>query len=174
MPRTDPRHRGLLGLVVGLLATSCLLVGANAAQAGLVFERPDGSQIRFTGTPRVWCGPWDEEVARPSIHVTLRSPRHGWELSAVRRNLKTGRPIEFPNDFVSTRPRGALLFVFDGAIEASSAEEESFGSIVFSQLSCRLGGSVEFSVDAVLGSELFNGKRVRVFGTYRGHVSKQP
>jgi hypothetical protein len=150
------------------------LATAATAHAGLVFERPDGSQIRFTGTPRVWCGPWDDEVARPSIHIALRSSRHGWELSAVRRNLKRGRPIEFPNNFVSTRPRGALLFVFDAAIEASSAEEESSGSMVFSKLSCRLGATVEFQIDAVLGSEFFNGKRVRVFGTYRGHVSKQP
>lgn len=123
----------------------------------------------------MWCGPWDEEVARPSIHVALRGPRHGWELSAVRRNLKTGRQIEFPNDFVSTRPRGALLFVFDTSIiEASSAEEESSGSMVFSQVSCRLGGVVEFSVDAVLGSEFFNGKRVRVSRTFRGHVTERP
>jgi hypothetical protein len=150
------------------------LANAASAQAGLAFERLDGKQIRFTGTPRVWCGPWDDEVARPSIHVVLRAPRHGWELSAVRRNLKTGRPIEFPNDFVSTRPRGALLFVFDAAIEASSAEEESSGSMVFSRVSCRFGGVVEFSIDAVLGSEFFNGKRVRVSGTFRGHVSRQP
>jgi len=148
--------------------------GAQAAQGDLAFERPNGSEIRFAGTPRAWCGPWDDEAARRSVHVALRTPRRGWELSAVRRDLEIGRQIEFPNDFVSTRPRGALLFAFDGAIEASTAEEESSGSMAFSQLSCRLGGVVEFSIDAVLGSELFNGKLVRVSGTYRGHVSRRP
>jgi hypothetical protein len=167
-------RRTLRSLVVALLASSCLLVGVSTAEAGLVFMRPDGSTIRFTGTPRAWCGPWDDEVARSSIHVALRSARRGWELSAVRRDLKLGGRIGFPNDFVSRRPRGALLFVADASIEASTAEEESSGSMVFSRLSCRLGGVVEFSIDARLGSELFNGKPVRVFGTYRGHVSTQP
>lgn len=174
MSQAHARCWGLRGLVVALLASVCLLVGASAAEAGLVFKRPDGSAIRFTGKPRAWCGAWDDEVARPSIHVDLRNARRGWELGAVRRDLEVGRRINFPNDFISKRPRGALLFVADAAIEASTAEEESSGSMVFSHVSCRLGGVVEFSIDALLGSELFNGKPVRVSGTYRGHVSKQP
>lgn len=173
MSRTHAR-RGLRSLVVALLVSSCLLVGVSVAEAGLVFKRPDGSAIPFMGTPRAWCGSWDDEVARRSVHVELRSARRGWELAAVRRDLKVGRRINFPNDFVSKRPRGALLFVADAAIEASTAEEESSGSMMFSQVSCRLGGVVEFSIDALLGSELFNGKPVRVSGTYRGRVSKQP
>lgn len=163
-----------LGLFFGLLVSLWLLVGPPSAQAGLVFERPNGSAIRFDGGPRAWCGPWDEDVARPSIHVGLRNARRGWELSAIRRSLEIGQPIEFPNDFVWNRPRGAHLFVAAGRIEASTAEEESSRSLVFSRASCRLGGVVEFSIDAVLGSELFGGKAVKVSGTYRGHVSKPP
>jgi hypothetical protein len=174
MSRAEARFRGVCGLAGGLLAAAVLLVATPVAEAGLVFKRPGGAEIQFAGTPRVWCGPWDDEVARPSVHVALRNVRRGWELSAVRRDLALGAPIEFPNDFVSKRPRGALLFAFDGAIEASTAEEESSGSMVFSRLSCRLGGVVEFNVDAVLGSELFNGKSVRVSGTYRGRVSQRP
>jgi hypothetical protein len=172
--QTHLRRWGLCGLVAVLLASSCLLVGVSAAEAGLVFKRPGGSAIPFTGTLRAWCGPWDDEVARPSVHVELRNARRGWELSAVRHDLEVSRRINFPNEFVSKRPRGVLLFVAASAIEASTAEEESSGSLVFSRVSCRLGGVVEFSIDALLGSELFNGKSVRVSGTYRGHVSKRP
>lgn len=174
MSRAGARRRGVCGLVAGLSALALLLAAAPAAEAGLVFKRPGGSEIQFAGTPRAWCGPWDDQVARPSLHVALRNARRGWELSAVRRDLTVGGRIEFPNDFVSTRPHGAQLFAFDGAVEASSTEEESSGSIAFSQVSCRLGDVIEFSVDAVLGSELFNGRPVRVSGTYRGHVSKRP
>jgi ribosomal protein S18 acetylase RimI-like enzyme len=162
-----------LALLTAFVASLFLLV-ASPAEAGLAFERPDGSAIRFEGRPRAWCGPWDDEVARPSIHVALRNGRRGWELSAVRRDLEVGEPIEFPNAFVSSRPRGAQLFVASGRIEASTAEEESSGSMAFSRLSCRLAGLVEFSIDAVLGSELFGGKRVKVSGTYRGRMSKPP
>jgi hypothetical protein len=175
MPRDSVRRRFPFGLVVVLASFLCLGLGPSAAQAGLAFERPDGSTIRFKGAPRAWCGPWEDGVARRSIHVASRSARRGWEMNAVRHDLEIGKPIELPNAFVSTRPRGAQLFVFDTpSIEASSAEEESSGSIVFSRASCRLGGVVEFSVDAVLGSELFGGKPVRVSGTYRGHVAKPP
>ena len=161
------------GFAGGLSVSLCLLlIGATAAYAGLSFKRPNQSPIRFEGSPRVWCGPWDDQAARPSIHVALRSARRGWELSAVRRDLEAGKPIAFPNSFVSTRPRGAQLFVFGPSIEASSAEEESSGSIVFSRFGCELGDVVEFSVDAVLGSELFGGTRVSVAGTYRGRVSR--
>lgn len=173
MSRIDLRSR-VCGFVAGLLASSCLLTGATAAEAELAFKRPDGSTIRFEGKPRAWCGPWADDVARPSIHVMLRGARRGWELSAVRRDVHFGQSIEFPNDFVWNKPRGAQLFAFDAPIEASTAEEESSGSIVFSHLSCQLGGVVEFSIQAVLGSELFNGKSVQVSGTYRGHVSKRP
>ena len=109
----------------GMLASWCLLlaVGGSAAEAGLVFKRADGSAIRFAGTPRVWCGPWETDVARPSVHVAVGSVKHRWHLSAVRRDLTIGRRIRFPNDFVWNRPRGALLFVADGANEASTAEE---------------------------------------------------
>lgn len=174
MSRAEARCSRAGGLVAGLVVAVLLLAAAPAAEAGLVFKRPGGSEIQFAGSPRVWCGPWDDEVARSSVHVALRNARRGWELSAVRRDLVPGGRIEFPNDFVSKHPRGALFFAFDGAIEASSAEEESSGSMVFSRLNCRPGGVVEFSIDAVLGSELFNGKPVRVSGTYRGRVSSPP
>lgn len=174
MSKGIARRRISCSLSVGLAALLFLAMEVSAARAGLSFERPDGSKIRSGAPPRVWCGPWDDQSARRTIHVMARGARRGWEVSAVRRDLAIGRPIEFPNAFVSTKPRGAQIFAYSGAIEASSAEEESSGSIVFSQVSCRLGGTVEFSVEAVLGSELFGGKPVRVSGTFRGRVSQSP
>ena len=162
--------------LAGVLASWFLLlaVGGSAAEARLVFKRADGSVIRFAGTPRAWCGPWESDVARPSVHVALGTGTHHWQLSAVRRDLKIGRRIRFPNDFVWNRPRGALLFVADGANEASTAEEESSGSMKFSRQSCRRGGVVAFSIQAIIGSEFSDGAPVRVSGTYRRQVSEQP
>jgi hypothetical protein len=152
------------------------LVSASPASAELTFRHPNGAPIHFPGTPQVWCGPWEEGVARPSVHVVVGSGRTHWEMSAVRRDVRIGRPIEFPNSFVFDKPRGAFLFVgvAHSGIEASSAEEEGSGSLVFSRLDCQLGGLVGFRVRAVLGSELFEGERVRVSGTFRGQVSEPP
>jgi hypothetical protein len=159
------------------LTVSGLLVGAAAADAELVFEHPDGSPIQFNGTARAWCGRWSAEVARKSVHVELRSRSGVWEMSAVRRDVKVGRPIEFPNEFVDTKPRRGFIFVGvlgKAPIEASSAEEEGSGSMTFSHLDCSPGGLVEFGAEAVLGSEFFEGESVKVSGTYSGHVGKPP
>lgn len=173
MSRPVACPRALRGLAV-LLAASSLLAGAATADARLTFKRDDGSVIPFRGTPRAWCGPWEEEVARRSVHVVLRNPRRVWQLRAVRRDVRDGQRIEFPNYFNWDEPHGAQLFVGGIRNEASTAEEESSGSMTFTRLSCRRGGIVAFSIDAVLGSEFFDGESVHVSGTYRGRVSEAP
>lgn len=165
------RRRTLLGLV---MAAYCLAVGASTADARLTFSRPDGSTIRFAGPPRVWCGPWEPGVARRSVHVVLRNKQRVWMLSAVRRDVVLGKPIAFPNSFVFNRPHDALLFTAYEKNEASTAEEESSGSMTFSDVSCRRDGEVAFTIDAVLGSEFIDGELVTVTGTFRGRVGERP
>ncbi|HEX6665621.1 MAG TPA: hypothetical protein VF081_03400 [Solirubrobacterales bacterium] len=156
----------------------CVLAFAASASAELVIKRASsGKQLRFGGPISVWCGGWDEEVARPSVHVLVGSHRRHWELSAVSADIQLGRPIKFPDSVLADNPHGAEIFVGIARrrpIEASSAEEEASGSMTFSQLDCSLGGTVEFRVKAVLGSELFGGERVRVSGTFRGQVGEPP
>jgi hypothetical protein len=166
-----------LGLVAGLAALVCFLVSASAAQAELVFKRPTGSVMHFSGTPSVWCGPWEIlNAPRRSIHVQLRGPRRGWEVSAVQAEAKAGHRIRFPSDITFKQPHGALLFAYQAKplIEASTNEEEASGSMVFSQASCEIGMTVAFTVHAVLGSELFEGAKVRVNGTFSGTVGEPP
>ncbi len=173
----NARRHGLRGLLAAVLALSCLLVGASAAQAELTFKRAHGAPIHFAGTPRVWCGPWEVGgSSRLSIHVELRTASRGWELTAVQRDLKLGRRIEFPSDVRFDNPHGALLFAYvrNPLVEASTNEEEASGSMVFTQASCEIGAAVEFRVHAVLGSELFNGTRVRVTGAFGGVVGEAP
>lgn len=164
------RRRTLLGLV---MAVSCLAVGASAADARLTFSRPDGSAIRFAGPPRVWCGPWDYDAAQRSVHVRLRNKKRLWDLIAVRRDVEVGQPMEFPNFFLATKPHDASLFTAYDKNEASTAEEESSGSMTFSQVSCRRDGTVAFSIDAVLGSEFIDGELVTVTGTFQGRVGEK-
>lgn len=158
------RGLALLGSV------SLALAAAAPARAELTFQRADGSAIAFDAAPRVWCGRWDADVAVPSLRVMAgRGARH-WELHVVRRDLEIGRPLRFPNVFRWDRPRGAMLFAADAPIEASTAEEEASGSLTFSRFGCRRGRTVAFRIDAVLGSELVDGGRVRVSGSFRGRV----
>lgn len=161
-------------MLVWVLA-ACL-VAPSVAAGSLTFSRADGSPIDFAGRARAWCGRWSPEVGRRSVHVELLSGRRArWEMRGVLSDLHSHPRVRFPDDFVFDHPRGALLFVAaPGGIEASSAEEESSGSISFSHLGCRRGGVLEFTVQATLGSELFEGETVSVSGTYRGRIGAAP
>jgi hypothetical protein len=75
--------------------------------------------------------------------------------------------VRFPHSFVFDKPTGALLFAADGRNEASSAEEESSGRMTFTRARCgRTTLDVRFRVDAVLGSEFFDGAPVRIRGSF--------
>jgi hypothetical protein len=154
-----------------VIVTACAAGGAQAAEAKLSFTRADGSVIHFSAKPRVWCGPWAQDVATPAIHVAVRGHKRHWDLSAVRRDAKPRKRFKFPLDFVFDKPHGVQLFVADAPNEASTAQEESSGSMTFSRVSCRHGGVVAFSIDAVVGSELSNEPAISVSGIFRGRVS---
>ena len=161
-------------VIAGFAVLLGLLAAVPVAQAKLRFTRDDGSVIAFTAKPRVWCGPWDTEVKRPSLHVAVRGRRRHWDLSAVRRDVKLGRRMKFPNEFVFNKPRGAELFPADAPNEASTNEEEASGSMTFTRASCRHGAVVAFTIDAVLGSELSDLGPINVTGSFRGHVASAP
>jgi hypothetical protein len=170
----------MLLLVVAALLLGAAAIGvapaAPAAGAGLRIARPDGSAIQFSGAPQVWCGPWEQQRRRRTIHVELRNPDRAWELRAVLADVDGGQRIRFPTEILAGRPRDAMLFVYRRRplIEASTNEEEAAGSLAFSAATCEPGGTVSFGVHAVLGSELFGGARVRVDGSFSGVVGEAP
>lgn len=160
----------VLALLVALMALS-LAVSADA-RAGLRFAQPNGTAIPFAGTPTVRCGPWEPGVRRHTLSVELRNAQRAWQLRAVLGDVVVGQRIRFPTSILDQRPHGALLFVAQRRplIEASTNEEEASGWLSFSAASCRPGAAVSFTVHALLGSELFEGRKVRVDGTVTGAV----
>jgi hypothetical protein len=156
------------------LALVLLLAVPASAEARLVFERPDGSQIRFGAKPRAWCGKWEPDVPVPSLHVGLPRGPLSWQLSAVRRDIEIGRRIRFPNIFIWNRPHDARLFASHDGNEASTNEEEASGSMTFTRATCRRRGRVAFRIRAVLGSEFIDREPVRVTGSWRGRISRRP
>lgn len=141
----------------------------------LVFERADGSRIQFPGTPRVWCGVWEEGVVgAQTLHVRLGSAAARWELRAVIPEIRTGRPIAFPNTFVWNDPTGAEMFVLDAPNELSTGTPDSSGSLTFERLDCTGTGGVRFEIDAVIGSEFGDRAPVAVRGTFRSPITGRP
>jgi hypothetical protein len=152
---------------------------ADGISGPLVFTRENGSVVTFpTGAQAfVWCGDWEpEEVPVPSLHVWFGSPTEprGWWLRAVLADTQTGDSLFFPNEFVWDEPDSVDIFLADPPNELSTSTDESSGFILFHRIPCRAGTSVEFSIDAVLGSELGDMPPVAVRGRFTAPVTGAP
>lgn len=141
----------------------------------LVFTREDGSVVKFPAGAEafVWCGPWEHDlVPVPSLHVWFGNPEEptGWVLEAVVDDIAIGDTLRFPNYFTWDQPDSVRLFLLDPPNELSTATEESGGFIVFHRLPCPSGMIVDFSIDAVLGSELGDMPWVAVRGRFTARL----
>ena len=149
-------------------------------QNELVFTRADGSRISFASGASlfVWCGPWEEGlIPTPSLQILLYGPASGdpgWSLRAVVADVRPGEPVRFPNEFVWDHPRGVDVFVLDPPNELTTNLGDAAGSITFEQLKCGGGGTVQFSIDAVLSSEFSDGTPVAVKGRFRAPIGPAP
>ncbi len=159
---------------VPLIALLALVVWPDVAAADLrvtstvAFTRADGSAVQFAQNLRVWCGPWERDVPRRTLHIRAGAPGGpSWQLSAVVADVRRRPVVRFPHSFVWNRPTGAQLFAVDGDNEASSSEEEASGRISFGRVRCGRRLAVRFRVRAVLGSELFEGDPLTMSGSFR-------
>ena len=170
-------------VVTAALSLSCSdsdPTGPGSPQNSLVFTRADQSEISFSSDALlfVWCGPWEEgEVETPSLHVLFAGAAEedpGWHLRAVVGDVTLGDPLLFPNSFNFDQPKEVNIFVVDPPNELSTQDDQSGGSITFQQLDCGNAGEVQFSIDAVIGSELGDGPSVNVTGTFRAPIGQAP
>ena len=155
--------RALLGVVV-LLA----LAGSAAAATNPIFRRADGSAIVFPGAVRAWC-----DGSRLNVVTLTRRLRDSrWQLEIARKHVRSGSVIRFS----WRRPNGIGIFVYDAKTrnEASEGPEGSHGVVTIRRGTCRRGGAVAISLSGTIASEFFDGKPIRVSGTYRGTIGSRP
>lgn len=171
----------------GLLLVSCsdgdkpTDTGTGGVINSVVFERPDGSKVQFGTDIQIWCGAWEEGlVPNQTLHIMVGAQTSGdgalkyWWLRAVVDDVTIGEEMTFPNSFIWDEPKDVDIFVFDSPNELSTQDERSSGSIVFQQLQCHLGGDVEFTIEAVIGSEFGDGPPLQVEGSFQGKVTLEP
>jgi hypothetical protein len=177
--------RSLLYLSVAILVSACGGASEPGPPAGLVFSRADGSVIDIPGRTVAWCGPWNDMIPAQALQIAAIEgvePAPGqewfsyWRVWAIVADVRTGKPVTFPNEFVWNKPRRAEIFVgdFPTENEASSKQEGSSGHIVFRKATCELGGEVEFTIDAAIGSEFGDNEPILAAGTFRGVVGEPP
>jgi hypothetical protein len=153
--------------------------GPGQIQNTLLFTRADQSRVAFSSgsSVRAWCGPWEEgEIEVPSLQAIVLGSSAAdpyWHLRAVVADVTLGQPLTFPNNFVFDQPEDVDIFVLDPPNELSTQDDRSSGSVTFQELRCT-GGSVRFSIDAVIGSEFGNGPSVRVTGSFSAPIGQPP
>jgi hypothetical protein len=161
-------------LAIGLLVLVAASGAAAAPAAGpdvrisneIVLTRADGAVIPVKQSIRVWCGPWAADVPTPAVHVVAGAPRAVWTMTAVVADVRRRPVVRFPHSFIWDKPTRAQLFAGDAGNETSTAEEEAGGRITFTRVRCGKRMDVRFKVDAVLGSEFFEGKPVTIRGSF--------
>jgi len=166
----------VLSIFTGCGDDECTTCTTCGSENSLVFTRADTTEVVFPSSAEtyVWCGEWevwdDEDAEIPALNIgfisrSLEEPN--WFLEAVLADIELDQPISFPATSSGDEPRRVLVFLNDGSNELSSFVGESSGSITFHTLPCPDGGCVEFTIDAVLGSELHLGPSVAVSGYFR-------
>jgi hypothetical protein len=162
---------------VAAIAVATALAAADGAAAApmkvrnaLELSRADGSPIAFDPEVRVWCGPFEPDVPVRAIHVMVGGPpkegRPRWEIVAVVKDVRRRPNVRLPHSFVFDKPTGAQLFAYDGDNEASSAEEESAGTIRFGRVRCGRRMRISFRLEGRLGSEFSDRGPISVSGSF--------
>jgi hypothetical protein len=176
-----------LSLPLFLLAAVAAAVASGAASAradvenNLVFRRQGGATITFPAAAKsfAWCGPYEPgNVEETTVHVitydTTLTNHTYWRLWAIPADVVIGEPQLFPNHWTWPNPDSVEIFVYDPPNEAATDTEGSSGSIVFQKLDCAVGGQVECTIDAQIGSEFGDGSPITVQGSFRATLSRSP
>ena len=167
--------------MAGLVATMLLVVTACAAsdepsvskssrasseKSQLNFTKPDGSTFSLVAT-EVTCEPTesDQDTAdRRVVSVHVASRRHSFLIEAVPGDVGHGKRFTLPiGEGIYDHPRNVILFYGDKEFEASTSQEEGAGTLDIRRASCD-PAAIELDVDATLGSEYFDGKKLEVEG----------
>jgi len=147
--------RPLLFLGIAVLVSACGGASEPGPPAGLVFTRADGSEIDIPGRAVVWCGPWNDMIPAQALQIAAIEgvePVPGeewfsyWRVWAIVEDVRGGEPVTLPNQFIWNKPRRT----------------------------CKLGGEVEFTIDAAIGSEFGENEPILAAGTFRGVVGEPP
>ncbi|KRB78848.1 hypothetical protein ASE01_23715 [Nocardioides sp. Root190] len=130
---------------------------------GLVATLPDNSRVTLNPTA-VQCVPSEEDPDVEVLEIFADLPGARLHIQAV--PTDEARSFDLPIDAGDYESGAENISVFIGAppdVEASSAEEESSGTLELLRASCA-PETLEFKIDATLGSETADDGAVRVQG----------
>jgi hypothetical protein len=147
--------------------------------SSLVFQRSDSTVVDMGAAPLVCCGLYDPSfVNERAMRIVFYDPafqKPGWEILILIDRAAAGATTTLPTVVVapSKVPR-VSMFVADATNELSSDALDSSGTIVVHSFSCTATAiQLDFTVDAVLGSEFAGGASMRVQGSFQATFPAQ-
>lgn len=173
-----------IGLIALVLMPACDKDSSTQPGGGssgaLTFMRADSTYVDLSSATHlyVWCGDWEhEEVTVPALHIWMGSFTQGqpyWYLRAVVSDVVVGEPLAFPNNFIWDQPDSVHIFLLDQPNELATDTEMASGTITFHQFPCPSGSTVDFTIDAVLGSEFGGSPSVEAMGRFTTEKTGPP
>ena len=146
----------------------------------LVFTRSSDSTLVDMGEATlVCCGLYDPSfVNERAMRVVLYDPANqkpGWQVLILVDRAQAGAITTLPTTVVApSKVAHVSMFVADFGNDLSSDTEESSGTITVRSFSCSATSiQLDFSVDAILGSEFGGGPSMRVQGTFQATFPAQ-
>jgi hypothetical protein len=137
----------------------------------LVFRHMDQSVIEMGDSTFTCCGLYDPGFANePAIQIMFYDPtlqKNSWSIVILTEATTAGSVHTLPTKVVAPhKVPTVLLFVHGG--EYSSEPDESSGTITLHSFECGASTtSVDFSVDATLHSEYWDGGQILAKGRFR-------
>jgi len=139
----------------------------------LVFTRADSTVLTMGSTPLVCCGLYDPGfVNERAMRIVLYDPANqkpGWEILVLIDRAVAGATTTLPTTVVPpSKVPHVSMFVADIGNELNSDSEDSSGTITVHSFQCTATTiQIDFSVDAILGSELGGSPSMRVQGAFQ-------
>jgi len=192
-----PTVSKLRAAAVLLLATTALVLACGedhtpnrpgsvttAVRDSLTFTRADTMNVgpvEMGSSPLVCCGLYDPSfVNERAMRIVMYDPANqkaGWQILILIDRAQQGETVTLPTTVVApSKVERISMFVADipTGNELSSESEGSTGTITVHSFRCTATAiQIRFSVDAVLGSEFWDGPSMTVHGSFEGTFPKQ-
>jgi hypothetical protein len=182
------KTKGILVLLAAALSIACDKDhGPNAIGPvpptvitdSLAFTRADSTNVTMGATSLVCCGLYDPSfVNEQAMRIVMYDPANqkpGWQILILIDRAQAGAVTTLPTTVVPpSKVPYVSMFVADLGNELSSDTQESSGTITVHSFRCTPTTiQIDFSLDAILGSEFGGGPSMGVKGAFQATFPAQ-
>ncbi len=144
----------------------------------LTFERQDASTISMGTDFAICCGVWESGyIDKNTLKILFYDSsmqKAGWKLFVLVDEVAKDSTYTFPTAEAGQSAISMFIADLPTGNELNSDADESMGTIKITSYSCGPPISIEFTINATVGSEFFQGPTVSVAGTFKCTIYANP